>query len=97
MGRDIKLATERIAGYRAFANKLWNAARFALMNLEDFDPAGIRPREPRSSRWPTAGSWSAWRDRRATSTRRLAEYKFNEAASALYAFTWHSSATGTSS
>jgi len=33
MGRDIKLAEDRIAGYQNFVNKLWNAARFVLMNL----------------------------------------------------------------
>lgn len=33
MGRDIKLSEERIEGYRHFVNKIWNASRFALMNL----------------------------------------------------------------
>ncbi len=42
-GRDIKLAEERIAGYRNFANKIWNAARFALMNLQGFDPESDDP------------------------------------------------------
>ncbi len=37
MGRDIKLAEDRIAGYQNFVNKLWNAARFVLMNLSDDD------------------------------------------------------------
>src|SRR5439155_21966992 len=43
MGRDIKLAEDRIAGYQAFVNKLWNASRFVMMNLsEDFNsqPSG---------------------------------------------------------
>ena len=43
-GRDIKLSSERIAGHRAFANKIWNAARFVLMNAEGYDPQyGARP------------------------------------------------------
>ena len=36
MGRDVRLSEDRLAGYRNFANKVWNAARFTLMNLEDF-------------------------------------------------------------
>src|SRR6185369_359407 len=40
-GRDVKLAEERIAGYRNFANKIWNASRFAMMNLEGFDQASV--------------------------------------------------------
>ena len=45
MGRDIKLAEDRIAGYQNFVNKLWNAARFVLMNLSDDDstPGSFEP------------------------------------------------------
>ncbi|GAB6084693.1 valine--tRNA ligase [Desulfuromonas carbonis] len=88
MGRDIKLATERIAGYKAFANKLWNAARFALMNLEDFEPASI---DLESAELTLADRWILVR--LAESAREvnqaLADYRFNEAANILYAFTWH--------
>jgi len=38
-GMDISLSEERMAGYRAFCNKIWNAARFVLMNLEDCNPS----------------------------------------------------------
>ncbi|PLX83549.1 MAG: valine--tRNA ligase [Desulfuromonas sp.] len=89
MGRDIKLSTERIAGYKAFANKLWNASRFALMNLEGFDPAAAD-----LDRFELADA-DRWILTRLSETidqtgRSLEDYRFNEAASTLYAFTWHS-------
>ncbi|HTP66196.1 MAG TPA: valine--tRNA ligase [Geobacteraceae bacterium] len=86
-GRDIKLAEERIAGYRNFANKIWNAARFALMNLQGFDPDMVQPEELKLSggdKWilhrlnVTAGE----------TNEALADYRYNEAAMGLYQFTW---------
>ena len=41
MGRDIRLSEDRIEGYRHFVNKLWNASRFALMNLPEDVPAAV--------------------------------------------------------
>ncbi len=88
MGRDIRLSTDRISGYRHFVNKLWNASRFALMNLEDFDPAGI---DLSKAELAPAEQWILHRfDQTAVQMNQaLTEYKFNEAASILYTFTWH--------
>ncbi len=89
MGRDIKLSTERIAGYKAFANKLWNAARFALMNLEGFDPAAIdldRSDLSLADRWILAQLAEVELE----TGRALGAYRFNETANLLYAFTWNS-------
>jgi len=86
-GRDIKLAEERIAGYRNFCNKVWNAARFTLMNLEGFDPDGIEFEELQL----TAGDkWILHRlnETARETNRELAEYRFNAAAMGLYQFTW---------
>ena len=86
MGRDIKLSESRVAGYRNFGTKLWNAARFLEMNEAErnpaFDPAACR--EP-LNRW-IAGE--AVRTARAV-TKGIEEYKFNEAAAAIYQFTWN--------
>src|SRR5690606_39855250 len=51
-GRDIKLATSRVEGYRNFATKLWNACRFAEMN-ECVAPAGFTPTRAKETlnRW----------------------------------------------
>lgn len=88
MGRDIKLSTERIGGYRNFVNKLWNASRFALMNLEGFDPLEQRLDVSSLSQ---ADQWIL--NRYAFAAREvnqaLKDYKFNDAASVLYSFTWH--------
>ena len=88
MGRDIKLSTDRIAGYRNFANKLWNASRFALMNLDGFDPADIDLSEHELS---LADRWILTRLNEMTAKLdgALKDYKFNDAASVLYSFTWH--------
>jgi len=86
-GRDVKLAEERIAGYRNFANKIWNASRFALMNLEGFDPAAVDPGELTYS---NADRWILYRlnETARSVDEALTSYRFNEAASELYRFTW---------
>ena len=88
MGRDIKLSEERIGGYRNFVNKLWNASRFALMNLEDFTPAAAGLEEiPLTA----ADQWILERFARTAGevNQAFTDYKFNEAAGLLYTFTWH--------
>jgi valyl-tRNA synthetase len=85
-GRDIRLAEERIEGYRNFANKLWNASRLVLANLEGYAPAAAR-RTPRdlADRWIESRLAATVRDVR----QHLKRYRFNDAASALYQFVWH--------
>jgi valyl-tRNA synthetase len=84
-GRDLKLAEERIEGYRNFANKIWNAARFSLMYLD-----GTRVSKPPAER-PFADRWILSRLNSAikTVTLELEAYRFDRAANALYHFTWH--------
>jgi valyl-tRNA synthetase len=85
-GRDIRLAEERIEGYRNFANKIWNAARLVLSNLEGYDPALARRGTP-----SVADRWIKSRLAEATGEVRKAidAYRFNDAASAVYQFLWH--------
>ncbi|HEY5975476.1 MAG TPA: valine--tRNA ligase [Geobacteraceae bacterium] len=87
-GRDIKLAEERIVGYRNFCNKVWNAARFTLMNLEGFDPDTMKFEEL------VLAEGDKWILHRLNETARetiaaLEEYRYNEAAMGLYQFTWN--------
>lgn len=87
-GRDVKLSLERIRGYREFVNKLWNAARFTFMNLEDFaGPAAM----PAAGDLAPADRWILTRLNEAMVQARtaLAEYRFNDAANVLYHFVWH--------
>jgi valyl-tRNA synthetase len=84
-GRNVRLSKSRVEGYRNFATKLWNAARFAELNecrrLEGFDP---------KSASETLNRWIAGETARAaaTITAALEEYRFNDAASAVYQFVW---------
>ncbi|HET6414514.1 MAG TPA: valine--tRNA ligase [Anaeromyxobacter sp.] len=87
-GRDIKLARERIDGYRAFANKLWNASRFALMNLSGYEERGS---DPRGGEVSPADRWILARLQRAVNEtlEALEAFRFNDAAGTIYHFVWH--------
>jgi valyl-tRNA synthetase len=84
-GRDIKLAEARVEGYRNFATKLWNAARFCQMNGckpdAGFDPAAVSL---------TVNRWIIGKTAQAVAgvSKAIDDYRFNEAANAAYQFTW---------
>jgi valyl-tRNA synthetase len=85
-GRDVRLSEERIEGYRHFVNKIWNASRFTLMNLEGVEAAGVLPEPKRlADRWMLSRLQEIVRQ----VDEALNSYHFNEAASVLYQFTWH--------
>ncbi|MFC4174781.1 valine--tRNA ligase [Microvirga sp. GCM10011540] len=85
-GRDIKLSVQRVEGYRNFATKIWNAARFAEMNeckrVEGFDPASVKE---------TLNQWALSECAKAVDevAAGIQAYKFNEAALAAYRFVWN--------
>ncbi|MGW8207217.1 MAG: valine--tRNA ligase, partial [Hyphomicrobiaceae bacterium] len=84
-GSDVKLSIDRVEGYRNFATKLWNAARFAEMNecvrQRDFDPAAINE---------TVNRWIVGEVQRTAAgvTVALEAYRFNDAAASVYEFVW---------
>ncbi len=86
-GRDVKMSEERIKGYRHFVNKIWNAARFSLMNLEDYPGETALEKEEYSlcDRWIKDSLNSTVADVR----KALDEYRFNDAAGRIYQFIWH--------
>jgi len=85
-GRDIKLAESRVEGFRNFATKLWNAARFCEMNecraVAGFDPATARQ---------TVNRWMAGKVSEAAGkvAEALNAYRFNDAAQSLYQLVWN--------
>lgn len=89
-GSDLKLSEARTEGYRHFLNKIWNASRFVLMNLEEFDPEEFRKVYPIEA-YSLPDRWIRARLNRTIRGVRQAldEYKFNEATHLLYQFTWH--------
>jgi len=85
-GRDIKLSTQRVEGYRNFVTKLWNATRFAEMNecvsVVGFDPYSAKE---------TLNRWIAHETAKAATeiTEAIELYRFNDAAAAAYRFVWN--------
>jgi valyl-tRNA synthetase len=106
-GTDIAFSEARTEGNRAFANKIWNAARFLFMNIERGNEAGVaidlanlgkNPGAPHLASEMRAGSpqlplETRWILSRLSSTaavvnKSLADYRFDEAANAVYQFFW---------
>jgi valyl-tRNA synthetase len=85
-GRDLKLSTQRVEGYRNFATKIWNAARFAEINgcerVESFDPRNVKV---------TLNAWILGEAAKAVAevTGAIKTYRFNDAANAAYRFVWN--------
>ncbi|MCP1550637.1 MULTISPECIES: valine--tRNA ligase [Methylorubrum] len=85
-GRDIKLGAQRVEGYRNFATKLWNAARFAELNgcelKADFRPEAVRE---------TLNAWALTEAAKAVAevAQGITVYRFNDAAAAAYRFVWN--------
>ncbi len=83
-GRDIQLSEKYIRGYRHFVNKLWNAARFTLLNLEDYV-------EPMPEKGSVADRWilTQLQDVIKSVNNSLQAYEFDKAAYVLYRFIWY--------
>ncbi len=86
-GRDIKLSEQRITGYRNFINKLWNSTRFVTMKIEE-SGGDFTPKQDNDI------PIDAWINNKLRNTIKgvkdsLEDYRFNDAATALYQFVWH--------
>jgi len=84
-GMDISLSEERMAGYRAFVNKIWNASRFVLLNLKE------EQGEVKEEELTLADCWIRSRLTKVIEEveTALGEYRFYEAADRIYHFVWH--------
>jgi valyl-tRNA synthetase len=92
-GKNIKFSWSNVEDARRFANKIWNASRFVLMNLGDYDAdqfADRTPDGPDSAEFDLPERWILSRTQRATEevNRALEDYRFAEAAQAVYHFIW---------
>lgn len=87
-GKDIKFSTQRLEGYRNFMNKLWNATRFSIQNLEGYNVTEVTPS---ASQLSISDKWIIQRLKEVSEevNTHLENYRFSDAANALYSFTWH--------
>jgi valyl-tRNA synthetase len=83
-GRDIRFGMQVLEGGRAFVTKLWNAARFALLHLGDWDPSAPAAEPSLYDRWIHHRMDAAIAEAHAA----LDDFRFSEAAQALYHFVW---------
>jgi len=90
-GRDIKFSEDRVEGYRHFVNKLWNASRFIMMNLQGVEEKELTTMQRPPAHSGLANNWILSRLAAVTGEMNAAleEYRFNDAASSIYQFIWH--------
>ncbi|MBE9520282.1 MAG: valine--tRNA ligase, partial [Proteobacteria bacterium] len=88
-GRDIRLSEDRIEGYRYFINKIWNAARFALLHIRESEPYAAE--EVVAAELSLPHQWILSRTNRTIGDvhQALNDYRFNDVAHSLYQFVWH--------
>jgi len=86
-GNDMRFYWERVESARNFANKLWNASRFMLMNLEGFDKTFV----PEASDYTLADKWilSRYAKTAISITENLEKFELGEAGRSLYDFIWN--------
>jgi valyl-tRNA synthetase len=89
-GTDIAFSVSRTEGYRAFANKIWNAARFMFMNLDRVPDASLTAGAPEALLGKLENRWIYSRFHRVAGevNQSLTDYRFDEAASTVYKFFW---------
>ncbi|MDM8551101.1 valine--tRNA ligase [Desulfobacterales bacterium HSG2] len=87
-GRDVKMSEKRVEGYRHFVNKLWNAARFALMHMPESD-FEFRISDSEFHSLPDRWILSRLCNVTETVAENIDTYKFNDAAGGVYQFVWH--------
>ena len=83
-GRDIKLSENRIIGYKNFINKVWNASKFILMNIDDYNDKKVENLSDIDKWIITSLKYTLEEYEKA-----FEDYRFNDAVSAVYQFTWH--------
>jgi valyl-tRNA synthetase len=91
-GKDLKFSVPRLEGYRNFMNKIWNAARFSLSVLEDFQaPATGVATMPKKENLSDADTWIIYKlaECERQIDEQLENLRFSEAANTLYDFVWH--------
>jgi len=91
-GRDLKFSTQRLEGYRNFMNKVWNATRFALNNLQDFKTPGEGQEAlPDKKSMSDADQWIIYKlgELEKEVDDALKAYRFSDAANGIYSFVWN--------
>lgn len=84
-GNDLRFRIERLEGARNFCNKIWNASRFVMMNLDGFEPNNVEPIHTLADKWIL----SRYNQTVAEVTRLMERYDFGEASRVLYEFIWN--------